>query len=138
MKLQKNHFRDALRDGKTQIGLWIALPDANVAEAVATAGFDWLLFDAEHAPNDPRLFFEQLRAAPHTQSTALCVPVQADPALVKQYLDIGAQTVADPDDRHARAGGTYGPARCAILQKESAAWALPLPAPRVGTRSRTT
>src|SRR5580693_5298770 len=96
MKLQKNHFREALREGKTQIGLWIGLPDANVAEAVAAAGFDWLLFDAEHAPNDPRTILEQLRAVSAYPVHGIVRPVQADPAVVKQYLDIGAQTLLIP------------------------------------------
>ncbi|MGC1460492.1 MAG: aldolase/citrate lyase family protein [Steroidobacteraceae bacterium] len=96
MKLQQNHFRDALRAGKPQIGLWIALADANVAEAIAGAGFDWLLFDAEHGPNDPRTVLEQLRAAAAYPVHCVVRPVQADPALVKQYLDIGAQTVLIP------------------------------------------
>jgi 4-hydroxy-2-oxoheptanedioate aldolase len=96
MKLQQNHFRDALRAGKPQIGLWIGLPDANVAEAIAVAGFDWLLFDAEHAPNDPRTVLEQLRAVAAYPVHSVVRPVQADPALVKQYLDIGAQTLLIP------------------------------------------
>lgn len=96
MKLPKNQFRDALREGKTQLGLWIGLPDANVAEAVATAGFDWLLFDAEHAPNDPRSILQQLRAVSAYPVHGIVRPVQADPALVKQYLDIGAQTLLIP------------------------------------------
>ena len=96
MKLQQNHFRDALRDGRPQIGLWIGLPDANVAEAVAGVGFDWLLFDAEHAPNDLRTILEQLRAVAAYPVHCIVRPVEADPALVKQYLDIGAQTLLIP------------------------------------------
>jgi len=96
MKLQQNHFRDALREGRVQIGLWIGLPDPNVAEAVAAAGFDWLLFDAEHAPNDPQTILDQLRAVAAYPVHGIVRPVEADCALVKQYLDIGAQTLLIP------------------------------------------
>ena len=62
MQIPRNEFRDALRAGRVQIGLWIGLASANAAEALAGTGFDWLLLDAEHAPNDPRSVLEQLRA----------------------------------------------------------------------------
>jgi 4-hydroxy-2-oxoheptanedioate aldolase len=68
-----------------------------VAEALAGCGFDWLLIDGEHAPNDPRSALDQLRAmAPYGKTHAVVRAVQADVALVKQYLDIGAQTLLIP------------------------------------------
>ena len=45
MKIPQNHFRDALRAGRPQIGCWVGFADANVAEALAGCGFDWLLLD---------------------------------------------------------------------------------------------
>ena len=35
MQITKNTFRDALKAGQSQIGLWVGLADANVAEALA-------------------------------------------------------------------------------------------------------
>lgn len=96
MKIPENSFKSALRAGQAQIGLWIGLADANAAEALACAGFDWLLFDGEHAPNDPRSVLEQLRAVAPYPSHAVVRPVQGDVALVKQYLDVGAQTLLLP------------------------------------------
>lgn len=96
MKIPANQFRDALRAGRPQIGLWVGLAEANVAEALALAGFDWLLLDGEHAPNDPRSVLAQLRALAPYPVHAIVRPVQADVALVKQYLDIGAQTLLVP------------------------------------------
>ena len=96
MKIPRNTFRDALRAGQPQIGLWVGLADPNAAEALACTGYDWLLIDGEHAPNDPRSVLAQLRAvAPYT-SHAVVRPVQGDVALIKQYLDIGAQTLLVP------------------------------------------
>lgn len=96
MQIPRNTFRDALRAGRPQIGLWIGLADANAAEALAATGFDWLLFDGEHAPNDPRSVLDQLRAVAPYPSHPIVRAVQADVALVKQYLDIGAQTLLIP------------------------------------------
>jgi len=96
MQIPPNRFLAALREGRAQIGLWVGLADANAAEALALAGFDWLLLDGEHAPNDPRTVLAQLRALAPYPVQSVVRPVQADVALVKQYLDIGAQTLLVP------------------------------------------
>src|SRR3990167_11220852 len=97
MKIPQNTFRDALKAGKPQIGCWVGFASPDVAEALAGCGFDWLLIDGEHAPNDPRTALDQLRAiAPYGKTHAVVRAVEADVALVKQYLDIGAQTLLIP------------------------------------------
>jgi len=96
MKIPQNHFRDALRACHPQIGCWVGFADANVAEALAGCGFDWLLLDGEHAPNDPRTVLDQLRALAPYPVQPIVRAVQADVALVKQYLDVGAQTLLIP------------------------------------------
>lgn len=96
MKIASNHFRNALRNGKRQIGLWVGLADANAAEALAGCGFDWLLLDGEHAPNDVRTVLDQLRAVAPYPVHPVVRPVQGDVALIKQYLDVGAQTLLIP------------------------------------------
>ncbi|MCD6672026.1 MAG: 4-hydroxy-2-oxoheptanedioate aldolase [Burkholderiaceae bacterium] len=105
MLIPENRFLAALREGRAQIGLWVGLADANAAEALALAGFDWLLLDGEHAPNDPRTVLAQLRALAPYPVQPVVRPVQADVALVKQYLDVGAQTLLVPMiDTPAQAG----------------------------------
>ena len=96
MKIPTNAFLAALREGRPQIGLWVGLADANAAEALALTGFDWLLLDGEHAPNDPRSVLAQLRAVAPYPAHPIVRPVEADVALVKQYLDVGAQTLLVP------------------------------------------
>ena len=96
MQIPRNSFRDALRAGQTQLGCWVGFADANVAEALAGCGFDWLLLDAEHAPNDVRTVLEQLRAIAPYPVQPVVRPVRGDEALVKQYLDVGAQTLLIP------------------------------------------
>lgn len=96
MNNPSNPFQHALRQGRSQIGLWVGLADANAAEALATCGYDWLLLDGEHAPNDVRSLLAQLRAvAPYPVHPIVRI-VQGNVALMKQVLDIGAQTVLVP------------------------------------------
>lgn len=96
MKIPFNCFKQALCAGKPQIGLWVALADPNAAEALAGTGFDWLLLDGEHAPNDVRKVLAQLRAVAPYAVHPVVRPVEGNAALIKQYLDIGAQTLLVP------------------------------------------
>ena len=96
MQITHNKFLAEIRQGHIQIGCWIGLADANVAEALACCGFDWLLLDGEHAPNDVRTVLEQLRAVAPYAVSPIVRPVQGDVALIKQYLDVGAQTLLVP------------------------------------------
>ncbi len=96
MQMPQNTFKAALAAGRPQIGLWVGLADANAAEALAGTGYDWLLLDGEHAPNDPRSILQQLRAVAPYPVQPVVRPVIGDVALVKQYLDIGAQTLLIP------------------------------------------
>jgi len=96
MQLPTNVFKHALRQGRPQIGLWVGLADAYVAELLATTGFDWLLIDAEHAPNDPRSVLSQLQAVAPYPVHPIVRPVCGTVELIKQYLDIGVQTLLIP------------------------------------------
>lgn len=92
----KNSFKARLQSGEAQIGLWVGLADAYCAELSANVGFDWLLLDGEHAPNDVRSLLHQLQAVAPYQSHPVVRPVVGDAALIKQLLDIGAQTLLIP------------------------------------------
>jgi len=96
MKIPQNTFRDALKAGQPQIGCWVGFASPDVAEALAGCGFDWLLLDGEHAPNDPRTVLDQLRAVAPYATHPVVRAVEANVALVKQYLDVGAQTLLIP------------------------------------------
>jgi 4-hydroxy-2-oxoheptanedioate aldolase len=96
MKLPANVFKAALARREAQIGLWLGLADAYVAELLATTGFDWLLIDGEHAPNDVRSALAQLQAIAPYPVSGIVRPVQGETALIKQYLDAGAQTLLVP------------------------------------------
>ena len=92
----RNPFKEALLAGQTQLGLWLAMANAYSAEIAANAGYDWLLVDGEHAPNDVPTILAQLQALAPYPSQAVVRPVNSDPALIKQLLDIGAQTLLVP------------------------------------------
>lgn len=91
-----NSFKQAIAAGRLQVGLWQALASPYTAEICAGAGFDWLLLDGEHAPNDLPLLLSQLQAvAPYPVEPVIRLPV-GDAVLVKQALDIGARSLLIP------------------------------------------
>lgn len=96
MNVPVNTFKQRLLAGEAQIGLWLGLADPYCAELAANAGFDWLLIDGEHAPNDLRSLLGQLQAVAPYPSQPIIRPVLGDTALIKQLLDIGAQTLLVP------------------------------------------
>lgn len=96
MKLPRNDFKHAIAEGRSQIGLWVTLPSGFTAEALATCGYDWLLFDTEHSVGDPVTVFEQLQAVAPYPVSAVVRPVSNDVALIKRLLDAGAQTLLIP------------------------------------------
>lgn len=96
MQLPSNLFKRALAAGKPQLGLWAALADSYVTEVLATTGFDWLLIDNEHAPNDLRTTLAQLQAIAPYPTHPVVRPVEGDRARIKRLLDIGVQTLLVP------------------------------------------
>jgi 4-hydroxy-2-oxoheptanedioate aldolase len=96
MKLPVNTFKAAMARRQPQIGLWVGLASGYAAELLATTGFDWLLIDGEHAPNDVRSVLSQLQATAAYPVAAIVRPVDGSTALIKQYLDVGAQTLLVP------------------------------------------
>lgn len=96
MPVPTNPFKQALKEGRPQIGLWQSMASAYTAEICAGAGFDWLLFDGEHAPNDVPSMLAQLQAVESYPTHAIARPPVGDVVLVKQYLDLGFQTLLIP------------------------------------------
>jgi len=96
MELPVNRFKRALKDGKPQIGMWSSLSSHIVAEILAHAGFDWVLLDTEHSPNELPMVQSQLHAMTGGTATPVVRPAWNDMVLVKRFLDIGAQTLLLP------------------------------------------
>ena len=96
MDLPRNAFKHALKAGRAQIGLWSSLSSNYSVEVIAGAGFDWLLLDMEHSPNDLESLLAQLQAAaPYGTHPVVRVPWN-DMVTIKRVLDIGAQSLLVP------------------------------------------
>ncbi|MGJ8556320.1 MAG: aldolase/citrate lyase family protein [Sulfitobacter geojensis] len=91
-----NTFKKALSEGETVFGCWVGLADTLSTELMGTAGFDWLVIDGEHGPNDLRSILAQLQVLAASDSHPVVrVPV-GETYMLKQLLDAGAQTVLVP------------------------------------------
>lgn len=96
MPAPRNNFKHALADGQTLIGCWLSLAEACTAEIIGHAGFDWLLIDGEHSANDVRSIRDQIMALKKSDSHPIVrVPV-GETWIIKQALDMGAQTILVP------------------------------------------
>jgi 4-hydroxy-2-oxoheptanedioate aldolase len=110
MELPHNPFKRALRAGKPQIGLWSSLASNYSVEVIAGAGFDWLLLDSEHSPNELESLLTQLQAAAAYSSHPVVRVPWNDMVTIKRVLDIGAQSLLIPyvsTAEEARAAVSY-------------------------------
>lgn len=96
MEISRNHFKEALRNQRIQYGLWLGLGEPLSSEVCAGAGYDWLLIDSEHGPNDLRSIFAQIQAVSSYPSHPVVRPPQGDHVLIKQLLETGVQTLLIP------------------------------------------
>ena len=96
MQTRVNRFKHALAAGQQQYGFWLGLCSPLAAELCAYTGYDWLVIDGEHAPNDLQTVLAQLQATAPSASHAIVRLVEGNQTLIKQYLDLGAQTLLIP------------------------------------------
>ena len=115
VEFQTNSFKRALGQGKLQIGLWSSLCSNIAAEVISESGFDWILLDTEHSPNEIPDLVTQLQAIQRGTSTPIIRPAWNDAVLAKRALDIGAQSLLFPyvqnveEARRAVASTRYPP-----------------------------
>jgi 4-hydroxy-2-oxoheptanedioate aldolase len=96
MDLPRNAFKHGLAKGELQIGLWCSLCSNIAADIVSDAGFDWLLLDTEHSPNEIPDLLGELQAVRGGTATPIVRPAWNDMVLIKRVLDIGFQTILVP------------------------------------------
>jgi 4-hydroxy-2-oxoheptanedioate aldolase len=96
MQLPANAFKRALVAQQSQIGLWCSLSSHYSLEVVAGAGFDWLLLDCEHSPNDLESLLTQLQAVAAYPTTPVVRVPWNDMVTIKRVLDVGAQSLLIP------------------------------------------
>lgn len=111
----RNAFKQALSNCQRQVGLWSGLCSPMAAEIIAGAGFDWIVIDGEHAPNDIQSLFAQLQAMRGgTAEPVFRVPWN-DAVIIKRALDVGARSLLVPfvqsaeEARKAVAAARYPP-----------------------------
>lgn len=96
MQVPTNTFKQAMARQAPMWGCWAGFATGYATEIVASTGFDWLLIDGEHAPNTLPSILAQLQAVAPYLTAPVVRSVNQDPALIKQLLDIGAQTLMIP------------------------------------------
>jgi 4-hydroxy-2-oxoheptanedioate aldolase len=96
MELRRNAFKHAIAADQLQIGLWCSLCSNIAADIVRDCGFDWLLLDTEHSPNEIPDLLAQLQAVDGGQATPIVRPAWNDIVLIKRCLDIGAPALLVP------------------------------------------
>jgi len=115
MQLPANPLKRALRERRHQIGLWSMLASPVATEIAAGSGFDFLVLDMEHAPNELTAIRDQLQAMQGSAAAPVVRPPWNDTVVFKRLLDVGAQNfvvpmVQDADDaRRAVAATRYPP-----------------------------
>ena len=115
MDIPVNRLKRALSEGRQQIGLWSSLAHNITVEIIAGSGFDWLLLDTEHAPNELPMVHSQLQAMEGGTATAVVRPAWNDAVILKRLLDIGVQNFLVPfvqteeEARRAVAATRYPP-----------------------------
>ncbi len=96
MELPHNAFKHAIAAGNLQIGLWSTLGSVVGADLLGDCGFDWILLDTEHSPNELPNLLAQMQALGGSLTTPIIRPAWNDTVLIKRILDIGAQSVLLP------------------------------------------
>lgn len=91
-----NTFRQRLLARERLIGCWTSLASHISTEVLGVAGFDWLLLDAEHAPNDVITLIPQMMALKDSVSAPIIRPPWNDAVIIKRLLDSGASNLLIP------------------------------------------
>lgn len=97
MDMPQNTFKAAISSGRQQIGLWSSLASHISTEVIAGSGFDWILLDMEHSPNDLADIYVQLQAIMESPTQAVIRMPSDDPIAIKRILDTGAQSLMIPN-----------------------------------------
>jgi 2-dehydro-3-deoxyglucarate aldolase len=110
-----NNFKRDLLAGKKLMGCWCSLASPITTEVLGVAGFDWILLDGEHAPNDINTFIPQLMALKDSASAPVVRPTNNNTVEIKRLLDAGFYNFMVPmvesadDARRAVAATRYPP-----------------------------
>ena len=109
-------FKSRLLEKERLLGCWNSLCSPAVTEIIAGAGYDWILIDMEHAPNEPAAVLAQLHAASAFETEVIVRPPANDPVVIKRVLDLGTMTILVPmietaDEARAAISAAHYPPR---------------------------
>jgi 4-hydroxy-2-oxoheptanedioate aldolase len=90
-------MKRALKEGRPLFGTFICLPTFQTIEVMASSGFDFMVFDAEHAPTSVPMIHMQLAALAGCKTASVVRIAAQDPVLIKYYLDVGADALMVPN-----------------------------------------
>ena len=91
-----NPVKEKLWRGEPAFGVAVTTPSTDVAEILASAGFDWMFIDMEHAPLDVKDVQLILQAIDGSGVTPIVRVPWNDPVAIKRVLDLGAMGVIVP------------------------------------------
>ncbi|MGA9567122.1 MAG: aldolase/citrate lyase family protein [Candidatus Korobacteraceae bacterium] len=88
-------FRDALQGSKPLIGTLLTVASAEVAEALALLGFDWIFIDLEHGSLSIKDAQTAIQAVANRSFTLVRVP-DGTPENIKRVMDTGCSGIIVP------------------------------------------
>jgi 4-hydroxy-2-oxoheptanedioate aldolase len=97
LHIPPNRFKASLQTGKKQVGFWLTMASPAATEIAAEAGFDWLLIDMEHSPNDLADVVHHLRASLRGTAEPMVRVPEAGATRVKRLLDAGVRSLMFPN-----------------------------------------
>jgi 4-hydroxy-2-oxoheptanedioate aldolase len=109
------HFREALSEGMV-VGTFSKSLDPAFIEIMGHTGFDFVVLDLEHGPNNVLSLQNLIRAAEVTGLFPIVRVKQNSPSLISEVLDVGAGGIQAPSvSRKEEAEGVVHAARFAPL-----------------------
>jgi 2-dehydro-3-deoxyglucarate aldolase len=88
-------FRSRLLSGEQLVGTMVTLGSPEVAELLASVGFDWLFLDAEHGPLDA-LTMQRMMQGAGARVPCLVRVAAHEEVPIKKALDVGAAGIVAP------------------------------------------
>lgn len=95
-KMMKNKLKEMLKQGQVALGTWITTASPDIAEILANIGFDWLIFDMEHAPLGIETVQNLIQATKESDIVPIVRVAWNDQVLIKLALDIGSYGLLIP------------------------------------------
>ncbi|MFV1859521.1 MAG: HpcH/HpaI aldolase/citrate lyase family protein [Anaerolineales bacterium] len=94
--MHQNKTKAKLLAGETAFGCFVRYPDAGLIELLGHLGWDFLVFDGEHGPLEPRDCEHMVRAAELSGATPIVRVTTNQAHVILRFMDTGAQGAQVP------------------------------------------